>query len=527
MTLNPQTWNPGRRTLTIFAALLMASLPLAGLGGADPLSVSVDTNDLQGCDPARDLVVGCKVWSASNATDAGNTADWPDVDISPDGETAYIAHYVTNASFRTNFRMEAVDVATGDLQWGHMSPGLLADAVLSHDGQRLYALGDGPGTGDSMVVRAIDAETGALAWQDGHGAGTFLCNTFRACVVTSLDDAAVFAAAGDLVALESSTGALLWNRTMTLDAIAVAPATDSMGAPPARDAACDNPGAAAPFCDEAPTALYVVGSVPGPDHEFRSDLLVARFDPTDGTTVWSQTFGDTSDGEPCHERATSVLVSPDGGTVYATGTSCAGLSLSLDAADGTINWVQTAGQARFDVPTDASLSPDGGSLFVAGNDGPQEAVWAFDAATGDPLWSDTFATNWGSSPYVTASTDGQRVLVAATQDAVRAEGTPLFARPDFVTRAYDATNGTILWEAQEHKASWDWVGGVAVTPDGELGLVTGMVWGDNLDPDVAETIAYRMVPPTVAEAECEAEADAEPVVGCQVAVETAPVPLGL
>lgn len=502
--MNPQTWNPGRRTLTIFAALLMASLPLAGLGGADPLRVSVDTKDVQGCDPARDLVVGCKVWSASNATDAGNTADWPDVDISPDGETAYIAHYVTNASFTVHFRLEAMDVATGDLLWGHMSRGILGDAVLSHDGQRVYALGDDTVVdGDDMVVRALDADTGALVWQAHHGTLGWTCNTFRACVATSLDDATVFAAGyGDLVAYDAADGELLWNRTMQLEAIAVGPDA-ALAAGPGR--ACDNPGDGTPAVCEATrgdeTALYVVGLVEEEDDEFRSDLFVARLDAATGHVVWSQTIG--HDGETsCFETADFILVSPDGGTVYAGGTSCGGLLLAFDAADGHVVWKQRSQAPGLVAASDADVSDDGSALYVAGSNGGEDAVWAVDAATGATVWSDAFSMPWASSPYIAASPDGERILAAATQAADRHVD---LARPDFVTRAYDAANGTILWEAQEHKASWDWVGGVAVTPDGRLGLVTGMVWGDRLDPDVGETIAYRMVPGTAATADCQAD----------------------
>jgi hypothetical protein len=173
-----------------------------------------------------------------------------------------------------------------------------------------------------------------------------------------------------------------------------------------------------------------------------------------------------------NERAVALALSPDGDTVYVTGSAerSSGdyLTISYDAATGTQEWASwydgPAGSS--DEPADIGVSSDGSRVFVTGSTGyqnPDYATVAYDAQTGGELWTAVF--------------DDSSLPDHAHALAVAPNGRRLFVTGDTwhgaETIAYDAATGTQVWAAQADSVGADAGTAIGIDPRGRLLYVTG------------------------------------------------------
>lgn len=213
-----------------------------------------------------------------------------------------------------------------------------------------------------------------------------------------------------------------------------------------------------------------------------------------GATVWVKRYA----GGRQPAVAESVVTSPDGASVFVTGSN------------GTVAYRAGTGERRWLAPTDAfvgsggstppptvTVSPDGATVFVAGTtggagSGEDYVTFAFDAATGAQLWGERYdgpANGADGARSVAVSPDGGTVFVHGVS-----EGTA--SGPDYATVAYNASTGARVWVAR-----YDGPGhgpetyfpssapqSLAVT--GARVFVTGTSEGAESGPDYA-TIAYN------------------------------------
>ena len=116
-----------------------------------------------------------------------------------------------------------------------------------------------------------------------------------------------------------------------------------------------------------------------------------------GAQLWATRYNGTGNNA---DVATSVAVSPTGGTVYVTGQSYGTASVvdyatvAYDAATGTRQWVARyngPASSLSNVPSSVAVSPDGKTVFVTGKSQVGQfndyATVAYDAATGHQLWA--------------------------------------------------------------------------------------------------------------------------------------------
>jgi WD40 repeat protein len=119
-----------------------------------------------------------------------------------------------------------------------------------------------------------------------------------------------------------------------------------------------------------------------------------------------------------------------------------------------------------DAAVDVALSPNGSDVFVTGmSEGPgldSFITIAYDATTGDRLWTKRLATGY-TGEAITVAPDGATVYVSG---AAHREGVYVFA-----TVAYDASTGAALWTRFN---TGGWLKANAVTPDGAELLVAGI-----------------------------------------------------
>jgi PQQ-like domain len=205
-------------------------------------------------------------------------------------------------------------------------------------------------------------------------------------------------------------------------------------------------------------------------------------------------------GSDAIDEAEAVAVSPDGATVFVTGRSDSihyndYATIAYDAATGTQRWLaRYDGPGQFmDIAYAVAASPDGSTVFITGSSGGSDdtddvATIAYDSATGAQRWLARYdgpGTGDDSAFDLAVSPDGTTVFVGGESNGVA-------TADDATTIAYDAISGTQRWVARYNGSgnSYDAVNALALSPDGSSVYVTGTSIGMTTSNDLL-TIAYR------------------------------------
>jgi putative pyrroloquinoline-quinone binding quinoprotein len=190
-----------------------------------------------------------------------------------------------------------------------------------------------------------------------------------------------------------------------------------------------------------------------------------------GTQRWDASYGA---GTPSYSY--DVAVSPDGSTVYTTGTSVYDTTdpghfatVAVDALTGAKKWSaayqSSSERDQRDTATRLAISPDGSKVFVTGNSLCNScgaggfngfSTVAYDAATGTRLWVAKYAQQAPGGYSIAVSPDGSEVFVNG--------GAPGYTNPA-TTIAYDAATGSRLYVIPPDGASRVPWHALAVSPD--------------------------------------------------------------
>lgn len=199
-----------------------------------------------------------------------------------------------------------------------------------------------------------------------------------------------------------------------------------------------------------------------------------------GDQLWASVYNGPSS---YIDSANSVVVSPDGTLVFATGDAANPGSgedyhtVAYDAGSGTPVWTQEyngPGNGE-DIATSIGVSPNGTRVFVAGHStgvatNTDFATVAYDATTGNVLWAKRYDGPAGGADYTDAlavSPDGGLVFVAGSVAGPTSD--------DWATVAYDAATGRRVWARRYNGPGdgGDWIRAIAPSPDGSRLFVTG------------------------------------------------------
>ena len=264
------------------------------------------------------------------------------------------------------------------------------------------------------------------------------------------------------VAHDASTGKLLWVRRYN------GPGND-------------NDVAAALGVSPDGFTVFVTGLSFGSTGDF--DYATVAYDASTGALLWVRRYNGPGNSD---DFANALGVSPDGSTVFVTGSAYGGststdyATVAYDASTGAGLWVRRynglASSASGDEATSIAVSPDGSKVFVTGSSTGSTffsdyATVAYDASTGAGLWVmlyDGPANGDDNATALRISPDGSTVFV--TGDSVGSTG---FS--DYATVAYDASTGSQLWVTRYEPPGIgsDVAHAIGVTPDGSTVFVTG------------------------------------------------------
>lgn len=381
---------------------------------------------------AYNETTGARLWTASYRGPTG-TSGAAAITVSPDGSTVFVTGSAGSNGSQV-YATVAYDAATGAQLWvATYTPAGAAFAgsvVVSPDGSTVFVGGDAEINGGAeYAIVAYDASTGSMRWSAVYGGqgGAFYSG---ATLTVSPDGSSLFATGTDnesdtarkwvTVAYATGTGARQWVVSYTN------PTTGKGGY--ARSIAVSPDG----------SDVFVTGSTvvkvnsSGYPPVAYSDATVA-YDADTGEQLWTASYSGPFGGGP-DTAGNSVAVSPDGSTVFITGTSAASATEALtayatvayDADTGAQLWAaRYNGPTRESSPTQLVVSPDGSRVFVTGSTVKvfhhvgeyQYATLAYDAATGAGLWHRLYpdsARGVGGGQGIAESPGGSAVFVTGT-----------------------------------------------------------------------------------------------------------------
>jgi hypothetical protein len=390
---------------------------------------------------AFDASTGRKLWVRhyNGPGDGGDQAQA--LDVSPDGSSVFVTGSSFGSTTRIDYITIAYDASTGATLWMrryHNSDDEARDLRVSPDGSTVFVTGASYGSTSSLdyATVAYDAATGAELWVRRYN-GPLNSQDEANALDVSPDSSRVFVTGYSYgrtqradyatVAYDASTGARLWVSRYR------EPSNENEEAAGAQAVAVSPDG----------SSVFVTGRNRSLDTA--NDYATVAYDASSGATLWARRYSPTAQSQ---EAATALVVSPDSSSVFVTGSSGIPPSFSdyatvaYDAATGAELWVKRHNGPGddFDRAEAVGISPDGSSVFVTGSSRGTDrsfndyATIAYDASTGAKLWLERYdGPSHGS--------DGARALV------VGPDGSRLFVTgysfgavsQDFATVAYATT----------------------------------------------------------------------------------------
>ena len=340
--------------------------------------------------------------------------------------------------------VRAVDANTGTVVWEDrfdVGPSDVFGQVAT-DGDRVFVGGTVRTIFSfvtaNFVVRAYDARSGRLLWQNivDKGSGDFahalVAQGGRVFVAGQVTNAA-----GNrdfyVRVMNGQTGEFLWQDQFEL----------ARGSERAFAMAVEG------------ERVVVAGTRSSPFTGAPLRLIVRAYDVRTGTLLWN----DVSFGANNFFVRNAALVI-HGGLVFVGGTALNSSRTSFDfmvrAYDldtGALRW-QDVLERGGDPDTVLDLTVEGDRVFAVGQGGPggifngDIIVRAYQATTGAVLWEDQFDVAGGDDNLTAVAAQGGRIVACGA--VTNPQG-----NYDFFVRVYDARTGTVEWQDQVDVGDFD------------------------------------------------------------------------
>jgi outer membrane protein assembly factor BamB len=345
------------------------------------------------------------------------------------GTGVFTAGWVENVDTGFDWLVRAHDAKTGTLLWQDLFDSDGQDdlpADIAVEKSRVFVVGNA--NSHSWFVRAYDEKTGSILWQDelnrGHGFNT------ASAVVTSGQQVFVAGAVAEhnfkinllVRAYDAETGTLLWEKSQE-------PPTGFIGL----IVAFTNPMAI-----DGET-IFLAGLAL--DAGFASDLIVWSFDTHTGELSWQDHVVDPGDSD-----GPFTLVAIHGKVFVSGNVGNWGVVRSYDAESGSLLWQQRGDEGGFPF-----LGADSGYVVVASETCSSDCdltVRTYDAHSGGILWVD--------HPIRLDDQFGSNVMIKDRTVFVLSDDQPAgdidLAR--LLIRTYDISSGQLRWERRVDGSPW-------------------------------------------------------------------------
>lgn len=349
----------------------------------------------------------------------------PSITVSPDGATVYVAGDIAKSGFFDAYLMLAYNAATGALRWAAMPvtfafAAQFKAAAVSPDAKTVYMTGRrdffGGNASRSYVTVALNAATGATKWTASTTFPAHVGHTLTSIAVSPDGSTVFIAGSSGTIAYDAATGTQLWldayKQVYRRSRISLAVSPDS-------------------------ATVYVTGGSMAPGST-APHYWTAALDATTGAQQWQATYH----GPDNQAATTGVALSPDGSAVYVTGSvgQASGLTeyatIGYDAATGHQLWLATYSTANMnDNSAGLAVSPDGSTVYVTGtsiasyNTPADYATVTYQATSGAQLWAARYAVTGDQNNAAGMAVSGGNAVVTGTSG-------PFGGQTQFATVAY-------------------------------------------------------------------------------------------
>jgi len=412
--------------------------------------------------------------------------------VSPGGTEVYIAgNTLSELNFGANAAtLVSYDAVTGAERWtttldgASERPSAVRGLVLSPDGAQVFitlasALNDQYSFSADYATAAFDTASGARLWLTRPARDPqSVCNGVPQGLAVSPDGQRIYVTGSrcsdsgpNTFAYDAATGSQIWSSPVAGSLLALSPEGQ------------------------------------------RIDLGAAALDAADGHTLWTIARSDF----PNEFSPSDIAFSPDGATVFLTGTPVRTLAVAADT--GAILWV-TPPLVFFSEqrPPRLAVSPDGRFVFVAapvdvavldyslGLVDINTLINAYDVTTGQHLWEQQFAaspTGWDLPESIAVSPDSRTVVVTGWSDR-RAQYPLALFDIDYFTMAFDSETGDRRFLAYLDGAVHgnDFGAAVRFGPTCDRLFVTGSSQGCGTGRDFV-TVAYALCTTAFSDVPCD------------------------
>jgi DNA-binding beta-propeller fold protein YncE len=395
---------------------------------------------------AYDAATGSVVWSQRYDGPIGDYDHPMTIAVNPDGSAVYVTGTSVDAAsggpLHTDYATIAYGATTGSRLWLRRTvrtPGGPASLGVSPDGSIVFLAGETSrsGGGSRYTTVALDTSSGARVWVEryaasGHGSnipsGIAVSPSGSTVFVTGQSESSTgFDYA--TVAYAVSTGTELWVRR--------------------HDGSAGGPDAATSLAiDPAGSTVFVSGG--STSRRTGWDMVTLAYRAADGSRIWAGRYDGPTGSATDFDIARAIGVSPDGSMLFVTGDSTGRMTstdfttIAYAAVDGARVWT-----ARYDGPSSRldwvsalGVSPDGSTVFITGTSDDRVetsshadyATVAYEASSGVTSWVSRYdgpAGDWESAQDLVVSPDGTMIFVTGSS-----ERTTTGFNPDYVTVAY-------------------------------------------------------------------------------------------
>jgi hypothetical protein len=252
--------------------------------------------------------------------------------------------------------------------------------------------------------------------------------------------------------------------------------------------------------------VFVTGATHTSIENGLSDYGTIAYDATTGAEIWTASYDGGCGCPDGGDGASDLAVSPDGSTVFVTGTIQVpgtdpsggplfdDATVAYDAATGAERWVSPYDGGPSDLATSVAVSPTGSTVFVTGDSVGTDTrddfvTLAYASDTGDLLWTSAYRGTARKSVDIPSTLvtgpQGSRVFVTGRSQAPTEDS-------HFATVAFSATTGERLWARTYDGPGTgdDGANDIAVSPTSRRLFVGGSSAGSDAELDCT-VVAYR------------------------------------